>query len=115
MPALESFPSSSGAEMPSALTLRLWERLKDQPVRVEQSYVAGGNAEAYLVPIGDFLKDYRWFAERGLMCPETLVPNLDADILAGLRQSVGTCDDAPTVLVHLGYPGSTRVSRCRNF
>ena len=93
--------------MPSALTLRLWERLKDQPVRVEQSYVAGGNAEAYLVPIGDFLKDYRWFAERGLMCPETLVPNLDADILAGLRQSVGTCDDAPTVLVHLGYPGST--------
>jgi hypothetical protein len=97
----------NGTKIPPSLVVRLWEGLKQQQVRVERSYVTKGDAEAYLVPIADFLRDYRWFAERGLMCPETLVSDIEADLLAEMRQAVGTSDCSPTLLFQLGYPGSS--------
>jgi hypothetical protein len=85
----------------------LMAAINDQLVRVESSYVGNGNGEAYLIPVAEFLSEHRWFAERGLMCPETLVENLDGNLLAGLCEAAGTDDSAPNVLVHLGYPGAT--------
>jgi hypothetical protein len=85
---------------------RIWSLLKDQSVRVEPSYINPGRGEAYRVPVGDYLENIGWFADRDLMCPETRVFLPDSLEGLGLREIANSDDPCPVTMVHLGFAGA---------
>ena len=103
--AIPTGPRRASIDRPSANALATF--LMDQQIRVERSYIERPDGKAFRVPAGDYLSDYKWFAERGLMCPETLARDIPADLLARLADAAGTSASDAATLLHLGFPGST--------